>query len=156
MFADFIAQKMRKFSPHTRAVLQHQIHNLIFQAELDSLPISPQVLSPSQQTFQPSTSICQNFRTYNSLPSPSSSISSVGPPSCTPSPLQCPQSNIQQYNEHAPQQSSSEHSSTHSQEVPPDHQEITSENSLIFQVNSSQQTANQLTTATYFSKYDEI
>ncbi|CAH2009141.1 unnamed protein product [Acanthoscelides obtectus] len=29
MFADFIAQKMRKFSPHTRAVLQHQIHNLI-------------------------------------------------------------------------------------------------------------------------------
>lgn len=35
MFADYIAEKLRKMKYETRAILQHQIQDLIFETEMD-------------------------------------------------------------------------------------------------------------------------
>lgn len=35
MFGEYIVEKLRSFNPRTRAMLQHQIHNVIFQAEME-------------------------------------------------------------------------------------------------------------------------
>lgn len=35
MFAEYIAEKLRKHENRTRMILQHQIHNLLFQAEMN-------------------------------------------------------------------------------------------------------------------------
>ncbi|XP_017885680.1 uncharacterized protein LOC108628351 [Ceratina calcarata] len=40
IFGEYIAEKLRKHDPRTRMILQHQIHNLLFQAEINPEQLS--------------------------------------------------------------------------------------------------------------------
>lgn len=67
-FADYTAEKLRKLKHQTRAILQHQIHKLIFIAEMEehkqaTLPNSPN--SPNS----PSSSTT-SWDSRSSIPSP--------------------------------------------------------------------------------------
>lgn len=94
MFAEYIAEKLRKMKKRTRAILQHQIHNLIFQAEMDEQDQSVSTSMPSY-SVQPQPIQFHSISDYNesptiisdasvikfSSPSPSFSCNTPSPPS---------------------------------------------------------------------------
>ncbi|GLV41474.1 hypothetical protein CBL_06704 [Carabus blaptoides fortunei] len=41
MFGEYIAEKLRKHDSRTRMILQHQIHNVLYEAEMNKEPIVP-------------------------------------------------------------------------------------------------------------------
>ncbi|XP_050312310.1 uncharacterized protein LOC126747615 isoform X2 [Anthonomus grandis grandis] len=58
LFGAYIAEKLRKFDDKTRITLQHDIHGLLFQAEVKNLMVPPQMQCPdssdSDHSFAPS------------------------------------------------------------------------------------------------------
>ncbi|KAF5285486.1 hypothetical protein FQR65_LT13231 [Abscondita terminalis] len=111
IFGEYIATKLRKHDDRTRTILQHRIHNILFQAEMDQFSMSESIqmqtpidckeistaFTTQDEDFveqqKPSTSSqylsprshSDLSHNYLSSPSPTSS--------CIPSPLQSPQSN---------------------------------------------------------------
>lgn len=98
MFGEYIAEKLRKHDNRTRMWLQHQIHNLFFEAEMDRQQYEAQPQYPSRQlplqTSKRQQASTSSQYLYSRSDSASTSYSySPSPTSCTPSPLQSPQDN---------------------------------------------------------------